>query len=338
MAYYLPTFWGSYLEKMDQVWSDHKVFLSEVEEQIQKGLQSKVDLVNKVTHYILSSGGKRIRPLLVIISAHLCDFLDKERIYLGSVIVEFIHTATLLHDDVIDNAEVRRGISPARVLWGNQASILVGDYLYTLALSHAVQMDNFEINSMLSTTCLRMAEGETLQLSHNKDLGLSEETYLQIIEYKTAMLISASCRLGAIISKASEEKKEALGQYGKNIGAAFQVADDTLDYIADGKCLGKSLGEDLKEGKITLPLLHLLRHCKAEERDWLNRVMVVEAVLQQDLEKVVLLMKRYGSIAYAIKRAQGFADKAKESLSVFSDSPYRRYLMTIADYVVRRDH
>lgn len=323
---------------MDQVWSDHKEFLSEAEVQIQKGLQSKVALVNKVTQHILSSGGKRIRPLLLIISAHLCDYLDKERIYLASGVVEFIHTATLLHDDVIDNAEIRRGIAPARILWGNQASILVGDYLYTLALSHAVQMDNFEINNLLATTCLRMAEGETLQLSHNGDLKLTEATYLEIIEYKTAMLISASCRLGAIIAKASETKKEALSRFGKNIGIAFQVADDTLDYVADGERLGKSLGEDLKEGKITLPLLHLLHHCTEEEQLWLNQVMDSEIFDQDDLKKVIGLMQSHGSIDYAVKQAQVYADNAKAALTVFPDSPQRQSLMTIADYVVQRDH
>lgn len=324
--------------KMDQVWSDHKEFLSEAEVQIQRGLQSKVALVNKVTHHILSSGGKRIRPLLLIISAHLCDFLDKERIYLASSVLEFIHTATLLHDDVIDNAEVRRGVAPARILWGNQASILVGDYLYTLALSRAVQMDNFETNNLLANTCLRMAEGETLQLSHNADLNLSEATYLEIIEYKTAMLISASCRLGAIIAKASEEKKEALGLFGKNIGIAFQVADDTLDYVADGERLGKSLGEDLKEGKITLPLLHLLKHCTKEDRAWINQIMDSADFDQDNLKKVIALMQSHGSIDYAVKQAQSYADKAKAVLSAFPDSPQRQSLMTIADYVVHREY
>lgn len=323
---------------MDQVWSDHKQFLSEAEIQIQEGLQSKVALVNKVTHHILSSGGKRIRPLLLIISAHLCDYHNKERIYLSSGVVEFIHTATLLHDDVIDNAEIRRGIAPARILWGNQASILVGDYLYTLALSHAVQMDNFEINTLLANTCLSMAEGETLQLSHNGDLKLSEATYLEIIEHKTAMLISASCRLGAIIAKASEQKKEALSQFGKNIGIAFQVADDTLDYVADGERLGKSLGEDLKEGKVTLPLLHLLKQCSKDDEVWLKQVMDSESFNQDNLKKVITLMQSHGSIDYAVGQAQSYADKAKAVLSIFPDSPQRQYLMTIADYVVQRDH
>ncbi|MFQ5598505.1 MAG: polyprenyl synthetase family protein [Nitrospiria bacterium] len=323
---------------MDQVWSEHKALLNEVEAEIRRGLQSKVELVNEVTQYLLDSGGKRIRPLLLIISAYLCDYLDKGRLFLGGSIVEYIHTATLLHDDVIDNAEIRRGIAPARVLWGNQASILVGDYLYTLALSLTVKVNNFEINTLLADTCLRMAEGEMLQLTHQNDLQLTEETYFKIIEHKTSALISASCQVGAILAKAPDQKKCALTQYGKNLGIAFQVADDTLDYVADNHRLGKALGEDLKEGKITLPLLHLLGKCTAKEKIWLGELMAGKDFLQDDLKKVIDLMMTYGSVRYALKRAQGFAETAKQMLLAFEPSPYRKSLAVVADYVVRRDH
>ncbi len=323
---------------MEQVWSEHKTLLSEVEAEIRRELRSEVELVNKVAQYIIDSGGKRIRPLLLIISAHLCDGVNKKFINMGGSIVEFIHTATLLHDDVIDNAEIRRGISPARVLWGNQASILVGDYLYTLALSLTVKIDKLEINNLLANTCLRMAEGEMLQLNHNNNLHLSEETYLQIIEYKTASLISTSCLFGAIIADAPEVEKEALRSYGKNLGIAFQVADDTLDYIADDDRLGKSLGEDLKEGKITLPLIHLLQHCNDSERIWLEKLISGDDFLPDDLTKVIDLMIAYGSTDYALKRAQSFSDTAKRDLNSFGDSQHRQALTAIADYVVQRDH
>ncbi len=324
--------------EMDQVWSEHKALLSEVEAEIRKALRSEVELVNKVAQYIIDSGGKRIRPLLLIISAHLCDGIDKSFINMGGSIVEFIHTATLLHDDVIDNAEIRRGISPARVLWGNQASILVGDYLYTLALSLTVKIDKVEINTLLADTCLRMAEGEMLQLNHNNDLNLSEKTYLQIIEYKTASLISTSCLFGAIIADAPDAEKEALKAYGKNIGMAFQVADDTLDYMADNDRLGKSLGEDLKEGKITLPLIHLLRNCKDSERIWIEKLIGSEHFFPADLKKMIDLMTAYGSTRYALKYAQDFSDTAKKDLASFTDSRHRQSLFAIADYVVQRDH
>ena len=323
---------------IDQVWSEHKTLLSEVEAGILKGLQSEVKLVNKVAQYIIDSGGKRIRPLLLIISAHICNGIDKSLINMGGSILEFIHTATLLHDDVIDNAEIRRGIPPARVLWGNQASILVGDYLYTLALSLAVKIDKFEANTLLADTCLRMAEGEMLQLNHNSDLNLSEQTYLQIIEHKTASLISTSCLFGAIIADASDVEKEALRSYGKNLGVAFQVADDTLDYIADDNRLGKSLGEDLKEGKITLPLIHLLQNCNSSERIWLEKLISGEDFLPDDLKKVIDLMIAYGSTQYALRRAQAFSDTAKKDLAPFNDSRHRQSLFAVADYVVQRDH
>jgi octaprenyl-diphosphate synthase len=323
---------------MDQVWSTYKETLDEVEEQIRKGVDSEVELINKVAHYILNSGGKRIRPLLLIISSHLSEFSNKNQVLIGGGIVEFIHTATLLHDDVIDNGEIRRGIPPARRLWGNQASILVGDYLYTLAVCQAVKMENFEINYLLANTCRRMSEGEALQLAHNNDFDLTEAVYLQIIEYKTASLLSASCRLGGIISDASNEKKEALSRFGRNLGIAFQVADDTLDYIADRRRLGKSLGKDLKEGKVTLPLLHLLQNCKASEKKQLKKLMVSEKFLQKDLKEVIGLMEKYGSIKYAIQRAQDFVSRAKNDLSVFNDSIHRQSMITVADYVIRRDH
>lgn len=323
---------------MDQVWSTYKETLDEVEEQIRKGIDSEVDLINKVARYILNSGGKRIRPLLLIISSHLCDHFSKNQVLLGGGIVEFIHTATLLHDDVIDNAEVRRGIPPARALWGNQASILVGDYLYTLAVCQAVKMENVETNYLLSATSRRMSEGEVLQLAHNSDFDLTEAVYLQIVEYKTASLISASCRLGGIMADASNEKKEALSRFGRNLGIAFQVADDTLDYVADRRRLGKSLGKDLKEGKITLPLLHLLQNCTTKEKRALKKLMDGEKFLQKDLAGVVRMMQEYGSIDYAIQRAHDFVSRAKSELSIFKDSIHRRALITVADYVIRRDH
>lgn len=323
---------------MDQVWSEHQTLLSEVEVEIRRKLRSEVKLVNKVAQYIIDSGGKRIRPLLLIISAHLCDGIDKRLINMGGSIVEFIHTATLLHDDVIDNAEIRRGISPARVLWGNQASILVGDYLYTLALFLTVKIDKLEINNLLANTCLRMAEGEMLQLNHNNDLQLSEETYLQVIEYKTASLISTSCLFGGIIADATEPEKEALRSYGNNLGIAFQVADDTLDYIAEDDRLGKSLGEDLKEGKITLPLIHLLQNCNHSERIWLEKLIGSEDFLPDKLKKVIDLMSAYGSTRYALNRALEFSNAAKKDLDYFNDSRHRQSLSAIADYVVQRDH
>ena len=199
-------------------------------------------------------------------------------------------------------------------------------------------MENFEINYLLSTTCRRMSEGETLQMVHSRDFGLTEATYHQIIEYKTAALLSASCRLGGIIANESEEGKEALSRYGRNLGIAFQVADDTLDYVADRARLGKSPGKDIKEGKITLPLLHLLQSCTSKERKELKKILRKEPFLKRDFSHVIGLMEQYGSIAYARQKAQDYANRAKNDLSVFSDSVHRRSLCAVADYVVLRDH
>ncbi|MFQ5579284.1 MAG: polyprenyl synthetase family protein [Nitrospiria bacterium] len=324
---------------MGLVWSTYKKSLDDVEGQILKGLDSKINLVNDIATYILNSGGKRIRPLFLMISSELAGKdVKKEHLLLGAGLIEYIHTATLLHDDVLDNADVRRGSATARVKWGNQPSILVGDYLYTLAVCQAVVMENHEVNHLLSRTCRSMTEGETLQFYHNKDFNLEEETYFKIVEYKTASLISTSCRLGAIIAQGSEEAKESLSSYGRHIGIAFQVADDTLDYIADRKRLGKSLGEDLKGGKITLPLIHLLQHCDEEEKKNLERLIGGATIQEEDLKLVTDLMRRYGSIDYANKKAQDFVNLAKEELNRFDDSAQRQALITMADYVIERDH
>ncbi len=321
---------------IDNVWLNYKDELSEVEEEIKKALDSEVPLINEVARYTLMSGGKRIRPLLLIISANLCQAHDKRYLPLGGA-VEFIHTATLLHDDVLDNAKNRRGRLAARNVYGNHASILVGDFLYTRAVRRVVSMENVEMNYLLSSTCSMMTEGEVWQLAHTSDFHLSEAFYLKIIEYKTASLLSASCRLGGIVAGASPEEKEALSRFGRNIGIAFQVADDTLDYLADHKRFGKALGQDIKEGKMTLPLLHLLAHCRRKERAELVD-LIRSGKPQKDLSSILELMKRYKSICYAQERAADFVQMAKKDLNLFPASSHRKALQTVADYVITRDH
>lgn len=321
---------------MNEVWSSHQRELDAVEAYIRKEVDSEVPLINHVIHHIMHSGGKRIRPLLVVLSANLCAYTGRDHVALAGV-VEFIHTATLLHDDVIDGAKIRRGFPAARVLWGNRESVLAGDYLYTLAMCQAVRMENLEVNDLLSTACRRMTEGETLQLVHDHDLHLTEENYLRIIEYKTAALISAGCQMGGVISGATHEQKTALRNFGTNLGIAFQVADDTLDYIADKNRLGKSLGKDLKEGKITLPLLHLLRHCNPEERTRIEKIALSGKASKEDLSAAIALMQKYHSTDYALGRASDYVNRAKGGLSSFEDSPARQALFAVADYVVGRD-
>jgi octaprenyl-diphosphate synthase len=326
----------STIQTMADVWEAYREELQGVEDQVRKNLDSKVALVNTVAAHILSSGGKRIRPLLLLLSARLCGYADKADLLLASL-VEYIHTATLLHDDVVDDAELRRGRQTARKVWGNQISILVGDYLYSKAICQIVEFRSQTINEVLSKACRKMAEGEVLQLYYNGNPAMPESEYLRIAEHKTAGLMAASCCIGAIIGGASEEKQEALFRFGQHLGIAFQVADDTLDYAADGDRLGKSLGQDLRQGKATLPLLHLLQHCSDEDKRMIKDRMETRTLTEPDLLRIIALMQEYGSIAYAMDRARAFVTAAKRDLELFDDCPPRRALSVVADYVVSRD-
>jgi len=324
------------VKNIDTVCFQYKETLNQVEGEIKKSLDSEVALINEVARYTLVSGGKRIRPLLLVISAHMGKSIDERYLALGGV-VEFIHTATLLHDDVIDNAKMRRGQPAARNRYGNHASILVGDFLYTRAVYRIVSMENVEMNYLLATTCSKMTEGETLQLAHTSDFNLTEEQYIKIISYKTASLIATSCKLGGVMASLSPEEKEALHAFGHHLGIAFQVADDTLDYIADKNRLGKALGQDIKEGKMTLPLIHLLANCRKKEKEALI-ALIQSGKPEKDLSSILELMEQYGSIAYAQKKANAFVKKAKEKLRIFPDSVHKEALKTVASYVVSRDY
>lgn len=321
---------------MADVWDAYRQELEGVEDQVRKNLDSTVALVNTVAAHILSSGGKRVRPLLLLLCARLCGYTGKNDLVLGSL-VEFIHTATLLHDDVVDEADLRRGRQTARKVWGNQVSILVGDYLYSKAICQIVHFENQAINEVLSEACRKMAEGEVLQLYYNGNPLLTEPEYLRIVEYKTASLIAASCRIGAIVSRASEEQQAALFRFGQRLGIAFQLADDTLDYAANGDRLGKSLGQDLRQGKATLPLLHLLQHCPDGDKQMIKDRMETRTLTEADLLRIIALMQEYGSITYAMERARALVVAANMDLALFEDSSPKRALSVVADYMVTRD-
>jgi octaprenyl-diphosphate synthase len=321
---------------MADVWEAYRPELDGVEEQVRKNLDSRVALVNTVAAQILNSGGKRIRPLLLLLSARVCGYLGRDHHQLSSL-VEFIHTATLLHDDVVDEADIRRGRRTARKVWGNQISILVGDYLYSKAMALVVEFRSQGINEVLADACTRMAEGEVLQLYYNGNPAMPESDYLTIVEHKTAGLIAAACRIGAIIADAPEDKQDALFRFGQFLGIAFQVADDTLDYTANGERLGKTLGQDLRQGKATLPLLHLLQQCPEPDRRMITERMETRALTDEDLQRILLLMTQYGSIAYAMDRARTYVAAAKHELDVFEDGTARRALCVAADYMITRD-
>ncbi|MEK6683225.1 MAG: polyprenyl synthetase family protein [Nitrospirota bacterium] len=322
---------------IQEIWEQYRPDLLKVEAQIQKNLASEVPLINQAAQYILNSGGKRIRPLLMILSSKLCPAPGEDHILLAAVI-EFVHTATLLHDDVIDEGNLRRGKKTVRILWGDHASILVGDYLYATAGDLGLSLNSQEVNLVLQKACCQMIEGEMVQHAHNSDLGIQESDYLRIIQQKTASLIAVSCQLGGIVSGGSPEQKESLFQFGRNLGIAFQVADDTLDYIAQKQRLGKTLGADLREGKVTLPLIHLLQNCSQEEKKGVARTFGLNDPSEKEFGQVLDLMHRHGSIEYAFSVARSYIEKAMGFLAPFEPSVHKTALQIVADYVVSRDH
>ncbi|MDR4469812.1 MAG: polyprenyl synthetase family protein [Nitrospira sp.] len=323
-------------QSMSDVWDAYRAELDGLEDRVRKNLDSSVTLVNTVAAHILSGGGKRIRPLLLLLSARLCGYPGSEHYQLGSI-VEYIHTATLLHDDVVDEADLRRGRRTARKVWGNQISILVGDFLYTKAMCNVVEFQSQGINEVISEACNKMAEGEVLQLYYNGNPAMPEVEYIKIVEHKTAGLIAAACQMGAILADATETQQQALFRFGQYLGIAFQVADDTLDYIANGASLGKTIGQDLRQGKATLPLLHLLQHCSAQDRQMIKDRMETRTLSTADLERILFLMGEFGSITYAMDRAKAYIAAAKHELDQFDDSTPRRAMSVAADYMITRD-
>ena len=309
--------------------------LKNVERQFKKDLQSDVPLIRKVGEYVLASGGKRIRPALLLLAANLCGYRGERHVPLASVI-EFIHTATLLHDDVVDNANLRRGIASANTLWGNEASVLVGDFLFSKSFSLMVADGDLEILKILSGATTIIAEGEVLQLVCTSDLDITVERYIQVVKCKTAILLSAACQAGAILGNSTPEREAALRDFGMELGIAFQLMDDTLDYTASEEQFGKSIGHDLEEGKITLPLIHTLRNCTPDEREQIAGIVEKDILNDDDFATVFGLVHRYGGIDHAVGTAQEYVVSCKAHLDIFDESPAKRALINLADYVVNR--
>lgn len=309
--------------------------LKNVELQFKKDLQSDVPLIRKVGEYVLASGGKRIRPALVLLAARLCGYHGDRSVPLASV-VEFIHTATLLHDDVVDNANLRRGIASANTLWGNEASVLVGDFLFSKSFSLMVADGDLRILKVLADATTVIAEGEVLQLVCTSDLEITVERFIDVVRCKTAILLSAACEVGAILGDVEPELREALAEYGMELGIAFQLMDDTLDYTANEEQFGKSIGHDLEEGKITLPLIHTLAHCTPDEREVIAAVVEKELLSDEDFASVFELVHRYGGIEHTIAAAREHIELGKKQLEKFAPSAARDALAELADYVVTR--
>jgi len=306
-----------------------------VEQQFRKDLESDVPLIRKVGEYVLSSGGKRVRPALLLLASRLCSYTGDRAVPLASVI-EFIHTATLLHDDVVDSATLRRGLASANTLWGNEASVLIGDFLFSKSFSLMVSVGSLDILRVLSGATTIIAEGEVMQLLYTGEIDLSEEDYISVVRSKTAILMSAACEAGAILGGVAPEKQRSLSSFGMNLGIAFQLMDDTLDYIASEEEFGKSIGHDLEEGKITLPLIHTLRHCSDPERQTIARVIENEEMSLEDFRDVSALVKGYGGIEYTVSIARRYIEECAADLRGFGPSPEREALLELAEYVVTR--
>ena len=304
-----------------------------VNRKIVADLQSDVALVNSVSHYIVNSGGKRLRPLLVLLSARACGY-QGDRHVLASVIIEFIHTATLLHDDVVDASELRRGQQTANSVFGNEASVLVGDFLYSRSFQLMVQVGHMRIMDILADATNAIAEGEVLQLMNCNDPDTTEQQYMEVIYRKTAKLFEAGTVIGAILAGQTQSVETALAEYGRKLGAAFQLVDDALDYDSSAATLGKNIGDDLAEGKPTLPLIHALRHAPAEDQ-LLIRKAIEEGGLD-DIDQIVAVIKSTGALAYTARRAQECADEAIAALEAVPDSAHKDSLLELARFAVAR--
>ncbi len=311
--------------------------LEEVEKEIKKNFYSDVVLIPDVSEYLSSSGGKRIRPLLLLLSSRACGYSGHKAIK-HSCVVEFIHTATLLHDDVVDGADVRRGNPSANSKWGNEASVLVGDFLFAKSFELMSSEEDTRIMKTMSEACTLLSEGEVLQLINLYNTDITEEEYLKVVFRKTAALIAASCKLGAILSDSSNQIIESFNSYGKNIGYSFQLIDDALDYMGDENETGKKIGNDLIDGNITLPLLHLLSNIDEIRKERLKKIILEsKVILEEDQSFVLKLMDEYGSVEYTRNLAKRYAENAKSSLSVIEKSENLDSLISLADFIVDRN-
>lgn len=313
--------------------------LNRVEEYIKKNYQSDVTLIPTISSYLSNGGGKRLRPILVLTTSKLCGYNGGDRHIRYSCVVEFIHAATLLHDDVVDGSDKRRGNPSVNVKWGNNASVLVGDYLFSESLYLMSEEGDVRIINLISDATKKLAEGEVKQLVNKYDLTITEEEYLDVVHRKTAALISACCGIGSILGGVNSDKEKALISFGKNIGIAFQLIDDMLDYISSEVVIGKPVGKDLIEGKVTLPLIHLYREADEYERNELKEIISSNKITKKQLDRVISLMKSYGSMNYTINKAKNFIENAKNDIAHLRSTSPKQYfdtLMLLADYIVER--
>ncbi len=324
---------NSYFQLKESV--EDKLLL--VEEKIKSKLSSEVSLVKKMTEYHLNTGGKRLRALLTLGSAKMCGYSKGTRDINLAACVELIHAATLMHDDVIDNGSLRRGKKTLNKIWNNQSSVLIGDYLLSRCFEMMVEDGNIEVLKLLSSTSSKIAQGEVLQLQHQGEIDMLEETYLKIISAKTAELFAASTKVGAILSDARNKEKEALEFYGKNLGLTFQIADDTLDYNSELKLFGKKIGQDFYEGKITLPIILLFQKAQNQEKKILKNIFSQNKRTEDNLNYTLSLIKNYNVIRECYQKAQHYINLASNSLSLFNDCEEKNILENLTSFSLSRN-
>jgi octaprenyl-diphosphate synthase len=324
--------------------------LAEVEAQILAGLKSNTSLISAISQYVLGSGGKRIRPALLLLSARLCDGIEAAGRGVGpsgaagadrrtrlAAVAEYIHAATLIHDDIIDDADTRRGLPSAQARWGPDISVLIGDFLYSRSIQILIDDGDFAVMKTFADATVWMTEGEVFQLQMRRNLDLTYEDYLRIISAKTAALFSAACRAGALVAGAPAERAEAMTEFGLHLGIGFQLVDDALDFVATRERMGKPVGKDLAEGRITYPIIHVLQTGDPADRERIRALAVKARLGPGDLEEIKALVERNGGVAAARGEAGGYLDKARGRLEGFPASPARAALSRLMDYILERD-
>ncbi|MCE3255540.1 MAG: ispB [Rickettsiaceae bacterium] len=331
-------------DPFSQITKSIAVELEQVNKTIIDSAKGKADLIGEITNHLVSSGGKRVRPILTILGTKLCGYDQGNRHCNLAAAVELIHTATLLHDDVVDGSSLRRGKKTANAIWDNKASILVGDYLLSVAFQIMVKDGSLEVLDILSKTSGILSDGEVMQLMNSSDITISEEKYLEIISYKTAVLFAAALQIGAVITNAGTIKQKALADFGNNLGIAFQIIDDVLDYAASEEILGKEIGNDFFEGKITLPIILTYQKAsdaeKAKIKDifFNNLINGTEQKNSQSFAEIMTLIKKYDGLEESTKKALFYKEAAIRNLSAFSDCQEKLMLLSILEYAVSRKH
>ncbi len=321
------------MQNFDKIRTLLKSDLEKTDKVLIARLSSSVVIINQISGYIIGAGGKRLRPLLLLLCAKATGYQGTHH-HLMAVVIELIHTATLLHDDIVDESNTRRGQDTANQVWGNALSVLVGDFLYSRAFEMMVETNSIRIMQILSKTTNNIAEGEVLQLLNCKNASLSEAQYYQVVEQKTACLFQAAAQIGAILSDASEAQQSALKDYGLHLGNAFQIIDDMLDYKSDTKTIGKEVGNDLAEGKTTLPIIYALKNTSGKQHALL--IDAIENADNSNFEKVTEVLSAVNAFDYASKKAQESANLAKQSLQAIADSDFKDALILLCDLSIQR--